>query len=115
MNTYDKLLTGERIRKKRLLLGLTQEELAEKIGRAAKYCADIERGSCGMSIETMLMFSNVLGMSLDYMILGISDETEKDTYEDETLAVLDILDRCSPRSRDYALRLLKLFLAAVPD
>ena len=115
MNTYDKILTGERIRTKRLLLGFTQEELAEKIGRAAKYCADIERGSCGMSIDTMLMLSKILGMSLDYMILGISPGNRDEFYEDETLAVLDILDRCSERNRDYALRLLKLFLAALQN
>lgn len=29
-------------------MGLTQEELAEKIGRAYKYCQDIERGTCGI-------------------------------------------------------------------
>ena len=49
MQVYDRIAAGDRIRQRRLLLGMTQEELAEKIGRAYKYCQDIERGSCGMS------------------------------------------------------------------
>ena len=69
---YDRLAVGERLRAKRLLLGMTREEVAEKIGRASKYYADIERGSCGMSTETLLALASVLDMSLDYIILGKS-------------------------------------------
>ena len=66
--TYDRYLVGERIQKRRQSLGISQEELAERIDRATKYCSDIERGMCGMSIETMLAFSEHLNMSLDYMM-----------------------------------------------
>ena len=44
--------------------------MAEKIDRAAKYYADIERGSCGMSVETLMALSEALDMSLDYIIYG---------------------------------------------
>ena len=44
--------------------------MAEKIDRAAKYYADIERGSCGMSAETLMALSEALDMSLDYIIYG---------------------------------------------
>lgn len=44
---YDSTAVGERIRRRRTELGLTQAQLAEKINRAVKYCADIERGTCG--------------------------------------------------------------------
>ena len=52
---YDSTAVGERIRRRRTELGLTQAQLAEKINRAVKYCADIERGTCGMSIDTLKM------------------------------------------------------------
>ena len=65
--TYDRLAAGDRIRQKRNLLGFTQDEMAEKIDRAAKYYADIERGSCGMSVETLMALSETLDMSLDYI------------------------------------------------
>lgn len=60
--TYDRLAAGDRIRLKRTLLGLTQDEMAERINRAPKYYADIERGSCGMSIETLMALSSSLNM-----------------------------------------------------
>lgn len=75
--TYDRLAAGERIREKRNLLGFTQDEMAEKIDRAAKYYADIERGSCGMSVETLMALSETLDMSLDYIIYGKNTEEKR--------------------------------------
>lgn len=43
---YDRIAVGERIRHKRIQLGLSQDELAVRINRATKYCSDIERGMC---------------------------------------------------------------------
>ena len=40
---YDRLAVGDRIRKKRVQLGFSQDEVAERIDRAPKYCSDIER------------------------------------------------------------------------
>lgn len=110
--TYDRLAAGDRLRSKRTLLGMTQDEIAEKINRATKYYADIERGSCGMSVETLLALSDTLNMSLDYILLGKSSYADEIIHTDEVEAVMGLLDNCSPRNRDYALRILKLFLAA---
>ena len=40
---YDKIAVGERIRHKRMQLGLSQDELAVRINRATKYCSDFEK------------------------------------------------------------------------
>ena len=108
--SYDRLAVGERIREKRLLLGLTQDELSERIDRVCKYCADIERGSCEMSIETMLSLCNVLNMSLDYLIYGETTEEEKHIQTCEVDAIMDMLNHCTERKRYYAMQLLKLYL-----
>lgn len=109
--TYNRLSTGDRLREKRNLLGFTQDEVAEKIGRAAKYYADIERGSCGMSLDTLISLSNVMDLSLDYIILGkIKSEKERLKNTDETEAVLGVLNTLPMRERTYALRLLKMLL-----
>lgn len=65
---YNKLATGERLRNRRKELNLTRDYVAEKINRSVKYYADIERGSCGMSIETLLAISHILDMSLDSIL-----------------------------------------------
>ena len=113
MELYDRIAAGDRIRKRRLLLGLTQEELAEKIERAYKYCQDIERGSCGMSIETLILLSSSLNVSLDYIIYGYEDSEPKTPQQllDQE-AVAELLGRCSEKKRRYAMELLKLFLKA---
>lgn len=111
--TYDRLAVGDRLRLKRTLLGLTQDEMAEKIDRATKYYADIERGSCGMSIETLMALSEVLNMSLDYLIYGKeSSSNEKLQHTDEVAAILNMLNNADARSQKYAKEILKLFLAA---
>ncbi len=110
--TYDRLAVGERIRLKRIALGMTQEEMAERIDRVPKYYADIERGSCGMSIETLLALSSVLNMSLDYIIFGPEANEDRKIHADEVCAIVEMLDQASSRKRNYAMRLLKLFLIA---
>lgn len=110
--TYDRLATGDRLRLKRTLLGWSQDEMAEKINRAAKYYADIERGNCGMSIETLLALSAALNMSTDYILFGDSDPVTSAIHTTETAAIMDLLDHCTARNRKYALHVLKLFLAA---
>ena len=109
MEKYNRLEVGDRIKLKRHILGLTQEELAEKIDRAPKYCADIERGQCGMSIDTMLALASILNMSLDYMIWGKSTESKISMQTDESAALLEMLQTCSPKKRKYALELLKIY------
>lgn len=107
---YDRLAAGDRLRLKRTLLGWSQDEMAEKISRATKYYADIERGNCGMSIETLISLSTVLHMPVGYILFG--DTEDPSTHTEETKVVIDLLDTCSMRNRNYALRMLKIFLAA---
>lgn len=111
--TYDRLAAGDRLRLKRTLLGFTQDEVAEKIDRAAKYYADIERGNCGMSVETLMALAKALDMSLDYIVYGVTvSEKEKLQHSDEVTAVMEALNSLPERQHDYALRMLKLFLSA---
>lgn len=110
--TYDRLATGDRLRFKRTLLGWSQDELAEKIDRASKYYADIERGNCGMSIETLLALSKTLNMSADYILFGDMEGKDSKINTEETEAVIGLLNTCTKRNREYALRMLKLFLLA---
>jgi Predicted transcriptional regulators len=110
--TYDRLAVGDRLRKKRTLLDMTQDEMAEKINRAPKYYADIERGNCGMSIETLLALSDTLNMSLDYILFGDIEKERETIHTEETAAVMNLLDHCDEKDRNYAMRMLKLFLVA---
>lgn len=112
-DVYDRISVGERIKEKRMILGMSQEELGEKIDRATKYCSDIERGICGMSAETMIAISAALDMSLDYMIFGKSTELEQARQEQTEMALFHAISKCPERQRMYAVRMLQLFLSAM--
>ena len=66
-----------------------------------------------MSIETLMALSATLDMPLDYIIYGkVSDEKEEKKHTEETAAIIGMLDTSDMRTRQYALNMLKLFLAA---
>jgi transcriptional regulator with XRE-family HTH domain len=109
MNDYDRKAVGQRIRAQRKALGISQETFAEQIGRIPKFCADIERGQAGMSIETMLKISAKLKMSLDYLLLG---KTSCDST-DETALIVSALNQCTEQQRKDAYELLILFLRSI--
>ncbi len=118
-DTYDRKAAGIRIREKRRQLGITMKEAAEKLGRVPTYYADIERGNCGMSVETMIAISRLYHMSLDYLILGKEGNqagAEKDVSRtEETEAVYQLLNNVSKRERMYAAKVLRTFLIACSD
>lgn len=103
---YDYEMVGNRIRQRRKELGLTREELAERMNRAAKYCADIERGTCGMSIETLLLFCKALGLSPNTLLLGEAVCAGTDTLEQQ---ILSGLAECTEEQKQSILQTICLF------
>ncbi len=111
-SVYDRIETGERLRQRRKELGLSREEIAEKIGRAEKYYADIERGSCGMSLETLIALSDVMGMSIDSIIYGKSFDShmEERFCDAENVAWLTLVSSLNEEKRQGARELLEKFI-----
>ncbi len=64
---------GERIYKRRKVLELTQEELAEKIGVSTQMISNLELGKKAIRPENLIKISSVLGISCDYILKGISN------------------------------------------
>lgn len=74
MDKIDYKAMGKRIREKRLQLGLTQENLAEKIEMSTSYIGEIERGTSIGSLAAVVSIARVLGLNLDSLINGINGE-----------------------------------------
>lgn len=107
--TYDKIAVGERIRAQRKALGLTIDQMAERIGRIPKFCADIERGKAGMSIDTMMKLCSSLKVTPDYLLLGQTAIKQNE----EIGLVLSALNQCTEKQCKDAVALLKFFLTAI--
>lgn len=62
---------GVRIKISREQAGLTQEQLAERIGRSTQFVSTIERGVAGPSVETIISICDALDTTSEWIIRGI--------------------------------------------
>lgn len=65
-----KIEMGTRMKEKRKLLHLTQEQMAEKLNISVKHYGGVERGTAGLSIENLMETCDILGTNLDYLVRG---------------------------------------------
>lgn len=66
--TDPRKLLGAAIRKRRLALGLTQEELAEKADLHWTYISGIERGVKNVSIVNLFQIAQALGTTVRTLV-----------------------------------------------
>ena len=87
---FDMLETGGRISQIRKKCGMTQAELAEKVGVSCQAVSSWERGITMPDISNLKRIADVLGVTVDY-ILDDTDITEDDWQKDNhTVTDFDI-------------------------
>jgi transcriptional regulator with XRE-family HTH domain len=67
---------GERLQKRRQELGLSQEELCERIEMNRTYLSDIERGLGNVSILLLFKLSKALRIELSQLLKNIESAVE---------------------------------------
>jgi len=67
---------GDRIKKRRLELGWTQDVLAEKAGISKSFLSDLENGKRSVGADKLLDIGRVLSLSLDFLMSGQEPESE---------------------------------------
>ena len=97
---------GVRIRQQREFLGYTRDYLSEHLSVSVNFCRDIEIGAKGMSVQTLVKLSNILKLSLDYILLG-------ETVNRDVEPLVLMLNSCRPEKRKYAEDILRSFLLAI--
>lgn len=101
MADYKKAL-GERLRQQRKLHSLTQEQLAERLDISIKHYSEVERGLTGMSVENLIRVSEILQISLDYLIKGIGIDYPI------PVRMIEIYQNCPKSKQKYLLEILEL-------
>lgn len=107
--TYDRVVVGNEIRRRRTLLGLTQEQAAEKIDRALRFYARIERGEVGMSVDTLLAVCDLLKTTPDSLLLGETTEAASANIA----WISSAIGNCPIDKQEIAIELLQVFLKSV--
>ena len=104
---YDRTAAGERLQKCRAQFRWSRKDVAQRCGLTEKYYSDIERGYCGMSVETLISLSEVYGLTLDYLIRGEEMGTLNASMKEVFLANLGKLP---PEKQNCCLQMLFLFM-----
>lgn len=99
---------GQRLRQRRQELGLTREKMSELADIGTGYYGQLEVGTSQMSIDTLIKLSRSMHLSMEYLLFG---EGEK---PGDPSAMIDLLQRCTPRELKLAEEVLKLFLMKQP-
>ncbi|MEG0615707.1 MAG: helix-turn-helix transcriptional regulator [Oscillospiraceae bacterium] len=99
----DLFLMGQRIRKQREFLGYTRENMAEKLQCSTKFCADIENGASGISLKNLLLLSDFLKLSTDYILKGSDEKSEIGNIN-------AIIGQCPQEKVDYLEEIIKIFI-----
>ena len=71
---YDLVKSGTTIRQLRMQNAYTQEDLARMLNIDRSFFSYIEFGKRGCSVDLLVQLSELFGVSLDYLILGSTQE-----------------------------------------
>ncbi|WP_050551806.1 helix-turn-helix domain-containing protein [Clostridium tunisiense] len=99
-------MLGKRIKNAREIKKLTQEKLAEIIGVSTVYISHLEIGSKTPSLETLIKISNVLEVSIDYLLAN-NLNTSVDYLKGD---LAKILNSCSAKDISLILAVAKAII-----
>lgn len=88
MNYYE---IGQRIRKYRKALNLSQEQLAEKAGISVTHMSHIETGNTKLSLPVLVNIANILSVQTDAIIYE-KPQINKSSIKQE---LSQLIDSCS--------------------
>ena len=110
---------GQRIKKERKNLGLSQEAFAEIIGLSNYYVGQLERGERQMSLPTLVKIGKCLHTSLDYLVLGKDLHRANSINESSDIyfsscnindEIENLLKKCSAEELELVKKLIKTVL-----
>jgi len=103
---------GDRIKKRRLELGWTQDQLCQKAGISKGFLSDLENDKRSVSADNLLDIARALSLSLDYLMTGkASEEPPTDVSIPASLAKFAAEERLSLRQTLMLLDMQKQIVA----
>lgn len=93
---------GQRVQQLRRLKNLTQEDLADAIGRSVDTISNIERGFSSTRLDTIAQIAKVLGVSLSEMFEFSAGQDKGKEHRREIDRLIRLIATC-PKTRLPAL------------
>lgn len=105
---YNRNEVGVKLQKYRKAIGLTQEQLAEKIGVSQNFYARIEAGTSGMSIDTLMAVCAFLLITPNDVLLY--DEPQSSLPDEASIDwVVRTMKRCTEKQQSSIVDILKAY------
>ena len=109
MGVYEKkdpfiIKVGEKIQKYRLKRGLTQEQLAEKVGISQKYLSRIEQGYHNPRFDMITRISSALSVPTDALAKELGDDDISVFIE----GIKPNIEKMSAKKREYLKKSIEL-------
>lgn len=99
----DYFVIGQRIRRVRKAQGLSQEQLAEKIGISTTHMSHIETGNTKLSLAVFVDIATALEVSADELLFDNSAYQKPKAVHD----IFEILESCTPKQAKVIADLVK--------
>ncbi len=99
---------GARIKEQRKTLGLTQEELSEKIQITPSFFSQIETGNRKAGINTFVKISQELSLPLDYIFDNNINQLSSDRLGNTERKIFHRLKRLSDKEKEFVLSMISL-------
>lgn len=97
-------IIGERLKRARLVKGLTQENLAESLNISIAYLSRIETGTTKVNLRRLSEICRLLDVSESEILSGVSDDS--DNYLNDDLS--NLLKNCSPEKQRLIYRIANI-------
>ncbi|MBU5638846.1 helix-turn-helix domain-containing protein [Geomonas sp. Red69] len=95
---------GERIRRSREALGLTQRQLADLVGSSPPNINYYEKGSRSAPLSMVIKLASVLGISTDFLLLGTGPQM---FIDDQLSELFKDFSTLKPRDRKIVTQVIK--------
>ena len=102
MNTPQDI--GSRIRVTRRERGLTQDDLATKVGVSRSAVAQLETGRTGQITGNLSRIAGALEINVEYLMYGDDKRAPGEVRQGDELALLRLYRECDPEDRQMLLR-----------
>jgi transcriptional regulator with XRE-family HTH domain len=97
---------GQQIKKLRIDLGMTQNEVAEALNVTPGYICNVENGRTAMSLRILIYFAKLTGVTLDSLVGRIDNEYQNTALDNEIYERIQHLDE---NTKMKILKTLKLW------
>ena len=97
---------GQQIKKLRIDLGMTQNEVAEALNVTPGYICNVENGRTAMSLRILIYFAKLTGVTLDSLVGRIDSNYQNTALDNE---IYERIQRLDENTKMKILKTLKLW------